>query len=113
MSVADFALISRNCVAAAPAVASIANGLSKETYASLADTLVKLEKAGSNDMILGGLQRLADVAQRLKSYKSIQTLNVFGYTDRLDIVDCNDKLSEARAKTVQAYLDSLSVKSAT
>ena len=92
MSVADFALISRNRVAAATAVASIATGLSKETCVSLTDTLVKLEKTGSNDMILGGLQRLADVAQRLKSYKSIQTLNVFGYTDRLDIVDCNDKL---------------------
>lgn len=64
-------------------------------------------------MIPGGLQRLADVAQRLKSYKSIQTLNVIGYSDRLDIVDCNDKLSEARAKTVQAYLESLGVKSAT
>ena len=56
---------------------------------------------------------MADVAQRFKTYKSIQTLNVFGYTDRLDIVDCNDKLSEARAKTVQAYLESLGVKSAT
>ena len=94
-------------------MASIANGLSKESYASLADTLVKLDKAGSYDMIPGGLQRLADVAQRFKTYKSIQTLNVFGYTDRLDLVDCNDKLSEARAKTVQAYLESLGVKSAT
>ena len=95
------------------AVASIATGLSRETYVSLTDTLVKLDKAGSDDMIPGGLQRLADVAQRLKSYKSIQTLNVFGYTDRPDIVDCNDKLSEARAKTVQAYLESLDVRSAT
>ena len=63
-------------------------------------------------MIPGGLQRLADVAQRLKAYKSIQSLTVFGYTDRLGSDDYNDKLSEARAKTVQAYLESLGVKSA-
>ena len=62
-------------------------------------------------MIPGGLQRLADVAQRLKAYKSIQTLTVLGYTDRLGADDYNDKLSEARAKTVQAYLESLGVKS--
>ena len=58
------------------------------------------------------LQRLADVAQRLKGYKSIQTLTVLGYTDRLGGDDYNDKLSEARARTVQTYLESLGVKSA-
>ena len=49
----------------------------------LTDTLFKFDKSGSEDMIPGGLQRLADVAQRLKAYKSIQTLTVLGYTDRL------------------------------
>ena len=86
--------------------------ISRETYVLLTDTLFKFGKSGSGDMIPGGLQRLADVAQRLKSYKSIQTLNVFGYTDRMGTDDYNDKLSEARAKTVQAYLESLGVKSA-
>ena len=100
--------------AAAPAalITAIAPALSKETYVLLTDTLFKFDKSGSEDMIPGGLQRLADVAQRLTAYKSIQTLTVFGYTDRLGADDYNDKLSEARAKTVQTYLESLGVKSA-
>jgi OOP family OmpA-OmpF porin len=87
-------------------------GVNKETYVLLTDTLFRFDKSGREDMIPGGLQRLADVAQRLKAYKSIQTLTVLGYTDRLGSDDYNDKLSEARAKTVQAYLESLGVKSA-
>jgi len=96
---------------AVPVTPSARPALSKETYVLLTDTLFKFDKSGSGDMIPGGLQRLADVAQRLKAYKSIQTLTVFGYTDRLGTDDYNDKLSEARAKTVQAYLESLGVKS--
>ena len=94
----------------APAVA-VPAGISKETYVLLTDTLFKFDKSGADDMIPGGLQRLNDVAQRLKAYKSIQTLTVIGYTDRLGTDEYNDKLSEARAKTVQAYLESLGVKS--
>ncbi len=101
-------LASKAVVAAVP---SSAPALSKETYVLLTDTLFKFDKSGSEDMIPGGLQRLADVAQRLKAYKSIQTLTVLGYTDRLGADDYNEKLSEARARTVQAYLESLGVKS--
>ena len=100
-------------IAAAVAVEPVpAQIISRETYVLLTDTLFKFDKSGSEDMISGGLQRLADVAQRLKTYKSIQTLNVFGYTDRMGTDDYNDKLSETRAKTVQVYLESLGVKSA-
>ena len=94
------------------AAASSTQVVSGETYVLLTDTLFKFDKSGSEDMIPGGLQRLADVAQRLKAYKSIQTLTVLGYTDRLGTDDYNDKLSGARAKTVQVYLESLGVKSA-
>lgn len=94
-----------------PAALAAAQVISKETYVLLTDTLFKFDKSGSEDMIPGGLQRLADVAQRLKAFRSIQTLTVLGYTDRLGSDDYNDKLSEARAKTVQAYLESLGVKS--
>ena len=106
-------LVTKNATAnAAAPVPVAAPAISKETYVLLTDTLFKFDKSGSEDMTPGGLQRLADVAQRLKAYKSIQTLTVFGYTDRLGADDYNDKLSEARAKTVQAYLESLGVKSA-
>lgn len=86
--------------------------IGRETYVLLTDTLFKFDKSGVEDMIPGGRQRLNDVAQRLKAYRSIQTMTVLGYTDRLGSDDYNDKLSEARAKTVQAYLESLGVKSA-
>ena len=105
-------LTAQTAQAVVPAAASAAPVISRETYVLLTDTLFKFDKSGSEDMIPGGLQRLADVAQRLKAYKSIQTLTVLGYTDRLGTDDYNDKLSEARAKTVQAYLESLGVKSA-
>lgn len=95
------------------APAAVASGpISRETYVLLTDTLFKFDRSGIEDMIPGGMQRLNDVAQRLKAYKSIQTLTVLGYTDRLGSDDYNDKLSEARAKTVQVYLESLGVKSA-
>ena len=96
----------------APVVVANAPQLSKETFVLLSDTLFKFDKSGRDDMIRGGLQRLGDVAQRLKAYKSIQTLTVFGYTDRLGTDNYNEKLSEARAKTVQVYLESRGVKSA-
>ena len=83
---------------------------SRETYVLLTDTLFKFDKSGSQDMTPGGLQRLADVARRLKAYQSIQTLSVVGYTDRLGSETHNNQLSLARAKTVQAYLESLGVK---
>ena len=102
-------------VVAAPAhkgIAPSAIAVSKETYVLLTDALFKFDRSGPEDMIAGGLQRLADVAQRLKAYKSIQTLTVLGYTDRLGTDEYNDKLSEARAKTVQAHLQSLGVRAA-
>ena len=104
--------VARAAAAVAPA-APTAPVISKETYVLMTDTLFKFDKSGSQDMIPGGLQRLAGVAQRLKAYKSIQTLTVSGHTDRLGSDKYNDKLSEARAKAVQTYLESLGVKSAT
>ena len=105
-------LAAKGAAQATPAAVSAAPIISRETYVLLTDTLFKFDKSGREDMIPGGLQRLADVAQRLKAYKSIQTLTVLGFTDRLGSDDYNDKLSEARAKTVQSYLESLGVKSA-
>lgn len=102
---ADAAVVPR-AAAAAPAPVAV----SKETYVLLTDALFKFGKSGAQDMMAGGLQRLDDLAQRLKTYKSIQTLTVLGYTDRLGSDDYNDKLSQARAKTVQTYLESRGVK---
>ena len=89
-----------------------ASPIGRETYILLTDTLFKFNNSHAEDMIPGGRQRLNDVLERLKAYKSIQTMTVLGYTDRLGSNDHNDKLSEARTKTVQGYLESVRVKSA-
>ncbi len=96
---------------ASPVSIGKAGAISRETYVLLTDTLFKFNRAGAADMIVGGQQRLADVARRLKGYQSIQTLVVLGHTDRMGTDAYNDKLSQARAKTVQAQLELLGVKS--
>lgn len=52
------------------ALASKSAPFNKETCVLLTDTLFKFDKSGAQDMLPGGLQRLADVAQRLKAYYS-------------------------------------------
>ena len=97
--------------AAAPAGVQVATG--KETFTVLADALFRFDKSGREEMLPGGMERLAEVAKRLKGYRNIQSLTIVGYTDRLGSDDYNDKLAVARAQTVKAYLESLGVKAVT
>jgi outer membrane protein OmpA-like peptidoglycan-associated protein len=82
----------------------------KETFTILVDTLFKFDKSGREDMLPGGLQRLGIVAERLKTYKSVESFTILGHTDRLGGEAFNDKLSQARADTVKAYFESLGLK---
>ena len=104
-------------VAAAPAPvpvpAAAAPAVSRETFVLLADALFRFDKYGRDEMLPGGQQRLAEVAQRLKGYQSIQSLTIVGHTDRLGSAAYNDALSKKRAQTVQAALESLGVKAQT
>jgi outer membrane protein OmpA-like peptidoglycan-associated protein len=95
---------------AAPAERVVVQTVNRETFIILADTLFRFDKAGREDMLPGGLERLNTVASRLKSYQSIQTLTIVGHTDRLGSDEYNDPLSNNRAATVRAYLESLGVK---
>lgn len=88
----------------APAVAT------RETFVLLADALFRFDKFGRDEMLPGGQERLAEVAQRLKGYQSIQSLTIVGHTDRLGSNAYNDALSKKRAETVKAALESLGVK---
>lgn len=85
----------------------------KETFVVLSDALFKFDKYGTADMLPGGVQRLNVVADRLKNYKSIESLSIVGHTDRLGSDDYNTKLSQQRADTVKAYFEKLGVKAAT
>ncbi|MGY8905510.1 MAG: OmpA family protein [Burkholderiales bacterium] len=84
----------------------------KETFVVLSDALFKFDKYGAVDMLPGGLQRLNAVADRLKNYKSIESLRIVGHTDRLGSEDYNTKLSQQRADTVKAHFEKLGVKAA-
>ena len=97
---------------AAPAAPLAPSTVTKETFVLLADTLFKFDKSGRDEMLPGGKQRIDAVAQRLKSYQSIATLNVVGHTDRLGSDVYNNPLSARRASSVQAMLESLGVKAA-
>ncbi len=93
-----------------PAPVTVVREITKETFVILSDTLFKFDKSGLEDMLPGGKERLAAVANRLKSYQSIVTLSVAGHTDRLGSVTYNDGLSARRAATALEYLGSLGVK---
>ncbi len=94
----------------APAPVTVVREITKETFVILSDTLFKFDKAGLEDMLPGGKERLAAVANRLKSYQSIVTLSIAGHTDRLGSATYNDGLAARRAATVLEYLGSLGVK---
>ena len=86
--------------------------VTRENFVLLGDALFKFDKSSTKDMTAGGVQRLTELSTRLKSYQSIQSLVIVGHTDRLGGSAYNDRLSEARARTVLAYLESLGVRSA-
>ncbi|MBS7805973.1 OmpA family protein [Variovorax sp. PCZ-1] len=94
------------------APAPIVREVTKETFVILADTLFKFDKSGRDEMLPGGKERLAAVANRLKTYQSIATLSIAGHTDRLGTDSYNDPLSARRAATVLEQLSSLGVKAA-
>jgi OmpA-OmpF porin, OOP family len=96
--------------APAPAPAPVIREVTKETFVILADALFQFDKSGRDQMLPGGKERLAAVANRLKSYQSIATLTISGHTDRLGSDDYNDPLSQQRAATALEYMNSLGVK---
>ena len=51
-----------------------------------------------------GIAELDDVAAKLKSYYSLDSINVTGHTDSQGAADYNQGLSERRAAEVKAYL---------
>jgi OmpA-OmpF porin, OOP family len=97
-------------VAPAPAVQAPVREIRKETYVVLSDALFPFDKADPASMLVGGKERLAEVAKRLKAYSSIETLSITGHTDRLGTDAYNDALSARRATSTLAYLESLGIK---
>ena len=101
-------------VAAAPAPvptpAVVVPVAQKENIVLLGDALFKFNKAGRGDLLPGGLERLREVAESLKKYRSIESISYVGHTDRYGKTDYNDALSLKRADTVREYMESFGVK---
>lgn len=104
--------------APAPAPASMpapvaAPVVQKESVTLLGDALFKFDKSGRDDLLPGGLERLREVAERFKQYRTIESISYTGHTDRWGTDAHNDALSLQRANTVRAYLESMGVKAGT
>ena len=68
-----------------------------------ADALFAFAKSGPEDILPGGREELARVAQALKASKA-SVLQVVGHTDRIGSIQDNQTLSQRRAETVRELL---------
>lgn len=69
-----------------------------------ADALFVFDKSGLSDLVPGGQRELDHLADNLHKAGQLERMEVVGYTDRLGSDAYNQKLSEARARTVREYL---------
>ena len=91
-------------VAATPVAAPIET---VEEFSIAADALFKFNKSSGDDLLPAGKQTLDDIAAKINDgYVVIDSIKLTGYTDRLGSESYNQKLSERRAQTVKAYLQS-------
>lgn len=83
----------------------------KESIVLLGDALFRFDRAGRDDLLPGGHERLREVAENLiKQYRRIESIAYVGHTDRWGSDAHNDALSLQRAGTVRAVLEGLGVK---
>jgi OmpA-OmpF porin, OOP family len=72
-----------------------------------ADALFKFDKSSLPDLLPEGRAKIDDMMTKLdKVYASIERISLTGFTDRLGNVPYNQALSNRRAATVKAYLQS-------
>ncbi len=76
-----------------------------ETITLSADALFAFDGSRLEDMLPQGRAELDALAEKLNNnYAQIDALSLVGHTDRLGSAEYNQRLSEARANTVKAYL---------
>lgn len=69
------------------------------------DGLFAFGKSGFNDLQQTGRENLRNLAGQIKTgYKTVRSVAITGYTDRIGSVSSNQALSLARANTVKKYL---------
>jgi len=90
----------------APAPAPAPKPIVRENISLGAHALFSHDKSSLRP---AGIAQLDDVAAKLNSYYSLESINVIGHTDSQGAADYNQGLSERRAAEVKAYLVSKGV----
>ena len=75
-----------------------------KTYTLGADALFAFDRSGPNDMNAKGRESLDRLAEDINAQGNIESVTVYGYTDRLGSAAYNQRLSQRRANTVKQYL---------
>lgn len=75
-----------------------------------ASALFRFDRSGTDDLLPQGRSELDALAARLaEAYTSVERIDLVGHTDRLGSEAYNQRLSQQRADTVKAYLQSKGV----
>ena len=91
----------------APAPIVINKTITIEKLSLSVSALFKFDKNAQTDLLDSGKAQLDDLAKRaLGVYSAIESISLIGYTDRLGSDVYNAQLSQGRADTVKAYLES-------
>lgn len=75
-----------------------------KTYSLAADALFDFDKSSPSAMNAKGKESLDRLAAELKDIGQLESVTIYGYTDRLGSIPYNQRLSQNRANTVKAYL---------
>jgi OOP family OmpA-OmpF porin len=83
-------------------LAAVTITIEKFTFST--DALFQFDRAGIEQMVAGGQRKLASLADNLKTWKSIEQIEIVGHTDAIGKGDYNQKLSQRRASNVSDFL---------
>jgi len=97
-------------VAAVPAAAPAPAAAASKTVLA-GDALFKLGKSGIKDLSGDGKKSLDALAEQIKAMGEVEQIKIVGHADASGKAASNQKLSEARARSVKSYLVAKGVKS--
>jgi len=75
-----------------------------ESFALQSDALFAFDKSSLDSMLPTGKADLDKAIEQIKTHEGVADIAVVGHTDRIGSPAVNQRLSEARADTVRAYL---------
>jgi OOP family OmpA-OmpF porin len=100
----DFKCESAARVQGAVKTAPAPNTRTIESFALQSDALFAFDKSSLDSMLPAGKADLDKAIEQIKTHEGVADIAVVGHTDRIGSPAVNQRLSEARADTVRAYL---------